>query len=353
MPDWISPPGETIEDLLDERGWSKKDFSERIGLSPKHVNELIHGRAAISAAVAEKLSIVLGSTAEFWLSREAQYQAALEHCSVRESAAEASDWLRELPIRCMKKFGWIRGCSDKGEQVLECLSYFGVASVDLWRQRYQNPLTAFRASGRFEKKCGSVAAWLRQGELAATEVDCAAFDRAGFRSVLGDLRSLSNEPKSEVFTHTVRETCAQHGVAVVFVPAPQGCPASGATRWLTSSKAMLLLSLRHKSNDHLWFSFFHEAAHILLHGKKMFFIDGLDGLNEEAEEEANHFASNLLIPSVHTSRLARVKRSKRAVIDFAAEIGVAPGVVVGRLQKEGLIPYSYMNDLKVRYCWAE
>jgi len=358
MPDWVSPPGDTIEDLLEEREWTKAEFAERIGFTPKYVNELVKGRAAISADAAGRLSLVLGSTTAFWLEREAHYRAALEHKETVAAAQKSVAWLKELPLQWLRKHARI-GARRSGERVLEALQFFGVASVEAWRSCYETPLAAFRASPKVEKKLGAVAAWLRLAELRATALECEAFDKSRFKLALSGLRELTNEPAPEVFIPKLVETCAAAGVAVVFVPAPPGCPASGATRWLSATKAMLVLSLRHKSNDHLWFTFFHEAAHIILHGKKLLFVEaqrpdveGLNGLEEKHEAEADRFASDLLIPPAAARALANRSLAKAEVRRFAAEFHVAPGIVVGRLQKEGRVLWSQMNDLKVYYEWA-
>lgn len=355
-PDWVSPPGGTIEDLLEERGWTQAELADRLGFTSKHVNDLIHARAPVTPDAAERLSRVLGSSTDFWLVREARYQAAVTHQKSIQDAATHADWLKELPLAWMRKQGWVHQLRNKGKQVLEALEFFGVASVEAWREQYEAPLTAFRASDKFEKKVGAVAAWLRQGEQLATAARCAPYDRAGFKAVLKDLRQQTAQTDPALFVPELIAACASVGVAVVFVPAPPGCPASGATRWLTPNKAMLVLSLRHKSNDHLWFTFFHEAGHLLLHGKKMLFIDGLDGLDGAHEEEADAFARDFLIPPAHARVLQALGRrgrvSKREVISIAEKVGVAPGIVVGRMQKEGWLPWTHMNDLKVRYQWT-
>lgn len=352
-PDWISPPGDTIEDLLDERGWSKTEFAQRTGFTPKHVNELVKGRATISADAAERLSRVLGSTPDFWLVRDAQYQAELERRRTVESARKDAGWLEELPLAWMRKNQWVESFRDKGAQVVECLRFFGVASVEAWRSKYEAPLAAFRASKKFEKKVGAVAAWLRQGERLATDMRCQSFKEAEFKSALRELRAMTNETKPNVFVPELLSICAGCGVAVVFVPAPTGCPAAGATRWLAPDRAMLLLSLRYRSNDHLWFTLFHEAGHLLLHGKKMMFIEGVDGLHGDQEDEADRFARDWLIPPAAARRLAAMASSPRVskaqVRAFANEVGVAPGIVVGRMHKERWLPWTHMNDLKVSY----
>ncbi|MBO4710782.1 XRE family transcriptional regulator, partial [bacterium] len=41
--------------------------------------------------------------------------------------------------------------------------------------------------------------------------------------------------------------------------------------------------------------------------------------------------------------------SERNVLAFARKQKIAPGIVVGRMQREGMIKYSVLNDLKVQY----
>lgn len=72
--DWVSPPGNTIADLLEERNWAQAQLADRLGVSRKHVAELIIGKATISEANAIKLARILGSTIGFWLNREAGYR---------------------------------------------------------------------------------------------------------------------------------------------------------------------------------------------------------------------------------------------------------------------------------------
>jgi HTH-type transcriptional regulator / antitoxin HigA len=356
-PDWISPPGDTIGELIEELGWKQTDLAKRMGTTPQFINDLVKGRVPISTEIAERLSRVLGSTPNFWLVRDAQYQAGLERKEAIESAKGDAEWLKELPLAWMRKWGLIHNIRNKGEQVLDCLSFFGVASVNAWNEQYAAPLVAFKASGKFKKKMGAVAAWIREGERRASQISCAPFNRQIFKEALCELRALTNEADSNIFISHMTDICSKCGVAVVFVPAPPGCPASGATRWLATGKAMLLLSLRHSSNDHLWFSFFHEAAHLLKHGRKYIFIEGLVGFDNNHEKEADIYAGNLLISRSDAIRLRKLASAKYLSKDqirmFAKEIGIAPGIVVGRMQKERWRPWDYMNDLKVRYVWTE
>lgn len=350
-PDWISTPGDTILDLLEERGWKQAEFAERIGFTTKHVSQLINGKSAITENAAIRLERVLGSSARFWMNRESQYREALAREAELDALENDVEWLKEIPVTHMVKCEWMAKCKSKAEQVSESLKFFGVASVDAWRNQYAAPLAAFRASEKFDKQPGAVAAWLRHGERCAEEIRTAPFDKAKFKAALEALRPLTNETDPNVFIPALMEACAAVGVAVVFAPAPTGCPASGATKWIAADKALLMLSLRHKTNDHLWFSFFHEAGHLLLHGKKMLFIETKE-LGGKQEEEANLFAANMLIPKQHEERLMLLGHTATSIRAFAKELGIAPGIVLGRMQNEGLIPWpTKLNNLKIRYQW--
>ena len=352
-PDWVSPPGDTILDLIEECGWKQTELAKRTGYTTKHISLLINGKAPITDETAIKLERVIGGSTQFWLTREVQYREGLRRVAERASLLEKAAWLKELPLKDMIRFGWIRHFADKGEQVAECLRFFGVATVELWQREYSAPTAAFRSSGKYVKHAGAVAAWLRYGERQAVSLKTLPYDPAAFRKNLQSLRVLTREADPAVFVPQLTEISAKSGVAVAIAPAPRYCPVSGATLWLSPEKALLMLSLRHKTNDHFWFSFFHEAGHLLRHGKKLRFIDMENSLDNGYEEEADRFARNWLVNPHAAQRLATLGNSEAAVQAFADQVGIAPGIVLGRMQKEGILPWnSRLNrTLKVRYEW--
>ena len=168
-----------------------------------------------------------------------------------------------------------------------------------------------------------------------------------FRATLGSIRELTTK-EPHAFEPHVRELCAETGVVLVLVPEITGARASGAARWLTPTRGMIQLSLRYRWEDHFWFSFFHEAGHLLLHGKRNVFIDQPNGSTDEFEVEANKFAQDLLIPPSHDSLLPNLKTADE-IRTFANLIGIAPGIVVGRLQRESLLSYNQFNNLRRRF----
>lgn len=351
-PNYAIPPGELLEEELESRGMSQADLAERTGMAKKTINEIIKAKAPITPDSALKFERVFRMPADYWLNLEVLYQESLARLAERERFAEDVEWLKKIPVRQMINFGWITEQKDKSAQLNEILSFFGIASVQQWDVVWSRLRVAYRKSQTFKAHGEAISAWLRQGEIEAQEIECKEFNVSTFKEVLFEIRELTKEPDPNIFLPKLIELCSQAGVAVVFVPELPKSHVSGATRWLTKDKALIQLSLRHKSDDHLWFTFFHEAGHILKHGKKDLFLEG-NGMNDEKEKEANDFASNHLIPiSKFNEFVDNGQFTKLAIVKFARSLGIAPGVVVGQLQHHGWLPYTHCNDLKVRFKWA-
>lgn len=365
QPAWVSSPGETIADVLRARNRSIREFAEAMGETEGDVASLLEGRTAITIGCARRLSEVLGASVEFWMSRDYLYREGAGRLQ-----AEHRDWLDALPMGDMIRFGWISPTPKATEEATAALRFFGVPSVEAWHQEYAEleRLTSFRTSTAFESRPAAVAAWLREGERRALSLSCGQWDENRFRDALSRARRLSRIGDPRRFMPRLQQLCASAGVALVALRTPSGCRASGATRFLSRERALLLVSFRHLTDDQLWHTFFHEAGHLLLHGRSRVFVEGLgEGLDRGFgagkggeielftvhEDEANAFAANMLIPESARAGFERLRADVNAILRFATELGISPGIVVGQLQHIGRVRPNQFNSLKRRYQWAE
>lgn len=352
LPNYTVPPGEVLEEELESRGMSQVELSERTGLAKKTINEIIKAKAAITPESALKFECVFRQPAEYWLNLENIYREALARDEEYSRLQSEIGWLEKLPIKKMVQLDWIRKRAGKAEQLGELLAFFGISQVSQWDDVWKRLTVAYRRSESVISHAEAISAWLRQGEIQAQSIECAPFNEQAFKQALKEILALTREPDPKVFIPTLGDMCARCGVAVVFVPELPKMGVSGATRWVMKDKALIQLSLRYKTDDHLWFTFFHEAAHILKHGKKALFLEG-NGMSDEHEEEANLFASNFLIPVREFNRFVERSRfSKAAVVAFAQQLGIAPGIVVGQLQHHGYLPFTHLNGVKQSYRWV-
>ncbi|CAC9620330.1 Antitoxin HigA / unknown domain [uncultured Gammaproteobacteria bacterium] len=351
-PDWGHEviPGDSIVERMSDINLSKTDFARNMGYSDKHIYKIIKGEASITEDTALKLEKVLDIPASFWMNLESNYRQALAQEQEKQVLLVNADWLKQIPLKNMIKLDWVTKFTDTGLQIQECLRFYGVASVDAWhKMKAKNYQVIFKSSDKFNKNDIAIQTWLRQGEIEAQKINCNTFNKETLRNSLDNFRQLTLLENIEDFLPKLTKLCAECGIAVIFTPTPENCPMSGATKWLSKDKALLLLSLRYKTNDHLWFAFFHEIAHILKH-KKQLFLEGKRSFvnNETLETEANNFSADILIPKEHDLSFLKTKVD---VINFAKKIKIAPGIVVGRMQHKEIIPWDRFNDLKITYIW--
>lgn len=354
-PDVAFPPGVFLEELLDERGMTQRELADRTGKSKKAINEIVSGKAPINAQTALELEKVLGPPAHWWSNLELQYREHLARERERERLSAFVSWAQRFPVRELRNLGVLpprKGIKNVAT-VQDLLRFFGVSSPEQWQRFWATQTVRFRRPGAGEQNLEALSAWLRWGEAQAQKLEMAPYSERGFEAALAEIRGLTTE-SPDAFVPRVRERCAQAGVAFVILPLIPKAGISGVTRWLAPDRALLQMSLRYRKDDHFWFTFFHEAAHILKHRKKAIFLEGDRGGSRE-EQEANRFAADLLIPPAEYQReFGEVgpRISKAQVRAFAARVGVAPGIVVGRLQHEGRIPFSHLNGLKRTFEWA-
>jgi HTH-type transcriptional regulator / antitoxin HigA len=349
-PAWASPPGDTVRELAQKKGLTQAVVATRLGVAEDDLSRVLSGDLPINQARAERLAALVGASPRFWLAREAQYRLALK--SIHD---DTRAWVSSLPFADMAKFGWLDAASSPTDKLRHAFTFFGVSSLDEWREAWlsdQAGLTAYRTSPVFTTQAVAASAWMRQGELAASRIRTAQWSRANFERLLPALKALTRLDRPLEFTPLLQQKCAECGVAVVIIRAPKGCPASGATR-VKNGQAILQLSARYLRDDSFWFTFFHEAAHLVLHEDRLFLEwSEKRHLDAKEESEANDFAARVLIPPLHESALRALPHGYKSIMRFARNLSVSPGIVVGQLQHRGLLSRNKLNFLKKRYTWA-
>lgn len=350
-PDHAAPPGDLVQDYLEHLGISARELARRCGRSGKLMAEIVSGRAPLEPATALQLERVLGVPAAIWSTMEAAYQLHQARDAEVQHLAASHDWAKAFPLMELAERGYLKRPPAKADQVQELLKFFSVGGVKACEDRINELVQVdFRTSETFDNDQWSLAAWLRIGERRAASIASRDYDRDAFLAALTAIRGLTLMPIPEALPE-IEAKCAAAGVAFVLEPPLPRIRVSGVSRWLNPRKALIQQSFRHKSDDHFWFTFFHECAHLLLHSRKAIYIDmeknpGSAGPKEEAE--ANIWAADFLVPSA-AMRAFRLTftRTEREVLAFAKSLGIAPGIVVGQLQHDKVIRFAAFNNLKV------
>lgn len=354
MPDWVSPPGHTILSILEERELTVEQFARQIGRSAAVAQRILDGAHVIDGTLARQLASTLGASENFWIAREQDYRASIEPPEVARVTSLA-ELLGKLPINDMQKFGWIQKVRSKDGRLAECLNFFGVSTLAQWQGRYGNALhhAAYRRSTAYASCEVATTTWLRQGEIETQHEEVADWSPLVLRQQIPRLRRLTWYKSPTLFLLKLKNLLGAAGVKFATVRAPKGCTASGAVRILSDDTPHIQLSFRYLADDQFWFSLFHEIAHLLLHYDRMPILENTNLTEDECEREANEYASQVIVPILYREEFLSLGGSRLPIINFAKKVGVAPGLIVGQLQHEGMIAFNQMQHLKRRYHWTD
>lgn len=348
-PDYALPPGQTLMEVMESLNMTQKELHIRTGITVQSLNRISKGEQPITYETANRLELATGVSASMWNNLETRYREQLTKLDEKKRLESDLHWLKSIPARELIVRKAIAPQKDAALLLREVLKFYGVSSVSAWHDIWKQPAVAARRSSCFKSCPGPASAWLRLGEIQAHSIECQTYDQNKFKQAVQDIRKLTAQ-KPDVFIPEMKHLCAGAGIALALIPEMKKVPWSGATRWLSSQKAMILLNIRGKTENLFWFAFFHEAGHVLNDSKKDIFINDETQLDPR-ERKANDFAAELLISQKWNNRI-RFITSKREVQQIASELDIAPGIVVGRYQHLTK-KWNYFNELKCKFQWSE
>ncbi len=350
-PDYCAHPGDYLEEVLEMRGMKKRDIAERLDITVKTISQIINRKAYITPEMSLQFERVLGISASIWNNMSSSYRLFEARIDENKELEKNVSWLKCFPIKDLQHYGLLPDFANKKDILEALLAFFGVSSPEVWDLHYKRMLknVCCKKSEVYHDNIYHMASWMRAGELAAQKITTKPYSKDLLKKQIQIIRGLTVQ-KVETFENKMVKLCADAGVALVFVPEFDKTHIWGITKWIGTDKAMILMSLRYKTNDHFWFTFFHEAGHILLHGKKDIFIDSKKTDKSEQETNANDFSANIMIPQNEYLEFIKMNDfSLSGIIRFANKTGIHPGIVVGRIQHEALVSYSDNNQLKVKF----
>ncbi|MET4592607.1 helix-turn-helix domain-containing protein [Arthrobacter sp. 754] len=344
--DYAVHPGTFLRDWLDENGKTQQELGDAAGLSRKHISELLSGTATLSPEVAAKLSLVTGYSIKFWLNAEAIFRADVARLELEKQLARHAKELPGTVTTFLRKEGYIKSTlRDPGRLVWEVLAFFEVGSWKALESRIAAPAAAFRQQLTHDVSWPAVATWLRLGEIESRRANEALppYDARKLRSIAPELPKLSSLDPGQ-YRKRVGEKLTGAGVELLYVPEVPGCRAHGATRWV-NGRPRIQLSLRGRNDSQYWFSLMHEIHHVLNDSHDDLLLQGPAESKEDPREvAADAFARNCIIPESNAARLGSLRTLSDATV-FARELGIAPGLVVGRLHFDGRWKYQQGHQL--------
>lgn len=351
-------PGQLIEALLEELGWSQRTLAMVIGKGDATINKIIAGKQSLDADTALLLEEVFNVPASRFLDLQKEYDLAVAKATARPDPARANRarLFGGLPIAEMAKRGWLGDANPRSvDQIESALTkFFGADTLD---EIEILPHAARKTLVNTEPSPAQLA-WLYRVKAMASEMIVPRYTQQALDAALHELKSLLVSAEN---VRKVPRILAEAGIRFVVVETLPTAKIDGVCFWLNDHSPVVGMSLRHDRNDNFWFVLRHELEHVRLgHGKDAMILDAeLDGERAgtgpdvpEEERLANNAAANFVIPQAQMQAFIDRKAplfSERDMIGFARSLGVHPGIVAGQLQhKTGRYERFRQHLAKVR-----
>jgi len=353
MSDMAIPPGEYLEEVLEDADISQAELARRMGRPPQAINEIVKGDKAITPKTALQLEQVLGVSAQFWSNLETEFRLTLAKQQQQEEIKLEGSLVNKFPYLQLSKLNLVEKTGNKLKKVVELRKFFGVSSLKNIRT-VKEFAPAFRQQEKNTISHESLATWLRAGHVIADKREVTQFNKEKLEQSIPKLRELTNIINPNELIEKITHILAGCGVVLVLVPHFPKSYTTGATFWSGKNKAVIMMSLRGAWSDIFWFSLFHEIGHILLHDKRVTFLESgkLDLHYQKQEQEADNFSQSSLIPlDAYNEFIKRHDFSSSSIKYFSEKIGISPGIVTGRLQHDKKLPHS-IHHHRIRYKWT-
>jgi HTH-type transcriptional regulator / antitoxin HigA len=353
-------PGQLIDDLLAERGWTKRTLAVVLEKDESTVSKIIAGKNAVTTETALALEDVFGVEAERFLELQRSYDLAVARIATKPDTARATraTLFGDLPIAEMLKRGWIRADNPQDMKSIESelVKFFGVSSSD---QIEILPHAAKKTNVNTEATPAQMA-WLYRVKAIAEELLVPKYSQAALERALPKLHALMIAPEE---ARHVPRILAECGIRLVIVQSLPSAKIDGVCFWLDEFSPVIGLSIRFDRIDNFWFVLRHELEHVRLrHGlaaMTMILDTELEGAKAgqgsdvpEEERDANTAAQEFSVPIAKMDGFVARKApffSERDFLAFAKLLGVHPGIVAGQLHhKTGRYDRfrQYLTDIR-------
>jgi len=268
FPESVPHPSEILIEKLQELNMGPKEFAIRTGKPEKTISAVLKSESSITPEMSILFESVLKIPASFWMENQKRYDEYVARTKRVTIIEDAVEWAKSFPYAKMANFGWVKSTRIANEKVIELFDFFGLSSKKAWENYYMDKKLKlnFRISLQHTNEPFAVSAWLRQGEIKAGILQVPAYNDQLFKNNLIQIKNIMAKQPVDFFTK-LQELCSEAGVKVIHTPCLPKAPISGSSRWINETP-VIQLSARYNQNDRFWFTFFHEAGHILLHGRK-------------------------------------------------------------------------------------
>lgn len=345
-------PGYYVEEILEDLEMTQDEFAKRLDISAKTISKLINAQIPLSNDLATRISIMLGISVETLLNLQKTYDLKLLEIEKAKKFDSQVEILKMIDYNYFVKNHILSIADSVSEKIQNLCAFLKVSDLTLLKD--SDLLASFKTSIQTvtDKNIINANVWLQTAINFGLRKKVEPFNEKKLKAAVPEIRKMTlMNPKD--FLPKLEQIFKECGVAFVLLPSLKNCGVNGVVKWF-DDKVILAINDRNSYADTFWFALFHEICHVFQKKKTKTIINDnkLSQTSNELEEAADKYARNILLPpkdyeELLTSELGGI--SYKRICSFAEKVGIHPGIIVGRLQHDGIIPYSLFTDKREKY----
>ena len=326
--------GKYLKDYLEFNNISQSEFAIRMGITQKHMNELLNGKTNITLDMAANIERLTGISSSFIINVENTRK-------LKESILEQYGDLKKVKkilreeyfLNDLKKTNWInfKDEADELQICIDILNFLKIKDFSVLPKLENNVL--FKKNGNNFNK---LALWIAYCDEKADNQKVNEYHSYNLLFLVKDLNKYAYYNK--INNDEIRKILNQYGIYFVVEKAMPGTKVRGCFKVRGKSPAIYITD-NYAGKDSFFFELYHELGHCKSDynvAKSKVIID----FTEEKENKADNFALKMMIDDDVWKQILDTDFSEKELLDISLKNKIPMSFIVGRLAKDKKISYT-------------
>lgn len=326
--------GKYLKDYLEFNNISQSEFAMRMGITQKHMNELVNGKTNITLEMAANIERLTGINSSFIINIENTRRMKEKILNQYEDTKILKkEIFKKYYVSELKKNHWIqfKDETDILQICIDILDFLKIKDFQIVPKLEEQVL--FKKTGNDFNK---IALWIAHCDEVVKEQEVKEYNSYNLLFLVKDLKEYAyNKP---INITEIKEILNQYGIYFACEKAITGTKVRGAFK-VKGKQPAVYITDNYAGKDSFFFELFHELGHCKTdynEGKNKIIIDG----NEEKERKADQFALEMMVGQDIWEKIEKANLDENKIKEISKNYQIPMSFIVGRLVKMNKISYN-------------
>ena len=326
--------GKYLKDYLEFYNISQSEFASRLGITQKHMNEILNGKSDITLEMAVNIEILTKIPISFIINSEHRKKVQKELMDKYKSEKNIAKKMKEeFSLKELNDRKWVdfKDISNPIQNYMDIMEFLKVKDLTALSKIQEK--TLFKKNGNDLNKLNL---WIARCDEIAKNQSINKYDSINFLLLISDIKEMSF--KKGINIEELQKLLNSYGIYFVVEKALSGTKIRGCFKVRGKQQAIYITD-NYSGKDSFFFELYHELGHCKSdynEAKNKVIIDG----NEEKEKKADKFALNMMINEDIWKQILETETNQKGIEEISKKYKIPMSFIVGRLAKINKISYT-------------